>query len=371
MTIMLPSPAAACRSVVGVAAQLRGALAGEADELAAVRSAVLVVIDGLGAVALRAHAGHARFLAGAMGKKDVATSVFPTTTAAALTSIVTGTAPGEHGLVGYRVRHPDTGVVLNQLTDWEKAGLDPATWQRSATLFEQAAGHPVFAVGLSQHVDSGFTRAVLRGAEYLTARSARERVVRAYELAASNPGALVYCYLPDTDKTGHKQGMASAEWLAALEEIDTALRAPVPPGVGVLVTSDHGMIDVPAHRQFIVDPGHDAREGVVAIAGEPRMLHLYLESDAAAAAARWRAMLDGIADVATREEAIAAGVFGPRVDAAVRPRIGDLLVIARGNRAIYDGADAEESGRAMVGQHGAWTPEERTVPYIRLGDFAR
>src|SRR5690606_3190156 len=123
----------------------------------------------------------------------------------------------------------------------------------------------------------------------------------------------------------------------------------------------------------VIDPGDSARAGVVAIAGEPRMLHVYLEedADADAAAARWRGMLSGVADVATADEAVAAGLFGPRVHAAVRPRIGELLVIARGNRAIYDGADSDQSARQMIGQHGGLTPEERTVPYIRLGAFAR
>ena len=88
-------------------------------------------------------------------------------------------------------------------------------------------------------------------------------------------------------------------------------------------------------------------------------------------AARWRADLDGLADVGTRREAIDAGLFGPAVSDAAASRIGDVLVVSRGNVAVYDGTAADQRNRGMVGQHGALTPEERQVPLIRLGAFRR
>lgn len=372
MPIMLPPAPASARSIVGVANDLLAALRGESAWLAPARSVVLVVIDGLGALALRSHAGHSRTLSSAMGRKDVGHAVFPSTTAAALTSILTGVAPGLHGLVGYRIRDPRRDVLFNQLTDWEKAGIDPATWQGSPTVFERAsdAGHLAFAVGLSDYARSGFTRAVLRGADYVAGGDPAERVARAYELAATHEGALVYCYLPEADKAGHSRGIDSPAWIAALEEIDAALSTRIPDRVGVLVTADHGMIDVPAHRQLVIDPDDPVREGVAHIGGEPRMLHVYLDpgADADAAATRWQRTLGAAADVGTRAQVIASGLFGPVVTDAAAARIGEVLVAARGNRAIYDGA-ADPTSRGMVGQHGALTPEERMVPLIRLGAF--
>lgn len=370
---MLPSASASARSVVGVADDLFAALRGESEVLPRAESVVLVVIDGLGAISLRGHAGHARSLTAGMTKKDVATSVFPSTTAAALTSILTGVWPGEHGLVGYRVLDASRDVLVNQLSGWETDGLDPLTWQPAATVFERldAKGHESFAVGLAAYAHSGFTKATLRGARFSSAATATERVQLAYELAHTHPGSLVYCYLPEVDKAGHKHGVASGEWVAALEEVDAALAARVPPGVGVLVTSDHGMVDVPVNRQVILEEEHLA--GVRHVGGEPRMLHVHLdpEADGAAALARWRADLEGVADVVTRAEAIEHGLFGPTVTAAAASRIGDVMAIARGAWAIYDGTAADQRGRGMVGQHGALTAEERQVPVIRLGAFAR
>ena len=370
---MLPPETSTARSVVGVADDLFAALRGKSVTRKRADSVVLVVIDGLGAISLRAHSGHARALTAGMAKKDVAQSVFPSTTAAALTSIVTGVWPGEHGLVGYRVLDAGRDVLVNQLSGWETDGLDPLTWQPAPTIFEQAAaqGRESFAVGLAAYARSGFTKATLRGAEFVAAHSAADRVEAAYELARTHEGALVYCYLPEVDKAGHKYGVASGEWVAALEDIDAALSVRVPPGVGVLVTSDHGMVDVPANRQVVLEEEHLV--GIRHVGGEPRMLHLHLDPahDATAVIARWRSDLDGIADIVTRDDAIRGGLFGPRVSEEAASRIGDVMAIARGSWAVYDGTAADQRGRGMIGQHGAITPEERQVPLIGLGAFAR
>lgn len=372
---MLPSASATERSIVGVADDALAAVRGESSLLPRVASVVLVIVDGLGAISLRAHAGHARTLAGGMARKDVAYSVFPTTTAAALTSILTGVWPGAHGLVGYRVRDPGRDVLVNQLSGWESDGLDPHTWQPAPTIFERAsaAGHPTFAVGIAAYERSGFTQATLRGAQFVPAATAADRVRIALELAATNPGALVYCYLPEADKAGHKHGLASGEWVAALEEVDAALTLRIPPQVGVLVTSDHGMVEVPSHRQVVFEQGDRVLDGIRHIGGEPRMLHVYLEADASIDAVldHWRVDLEGAADVVSRAEAIAAGLFGPAVSEQAAARTGDLMAIARGNRALYDGTASDQRSRGMIGQHGALTPEERQVPLVRLGGFAR
>ncbi|HWI31936.1 MAG TPA: alkaline phosphatase family protein [Microbacterium sp.] len=373
MPLMLPAATSGARSLTGVLPDVTAALTGAASGLGAAASAIVFVIDGLGALQLRTHAGHARFLAPQMGKKDVASSVFPSTTAAALTSLLTGEWPGIHGLVGYRVLDPARGVLVNQLSGWEKEGVDPATWQRVPTSFERASGLRSYAIGLKEYDGSGFTRAILRGAQYVSADSPAERVAAAASLA-SEPGALVYCYLPELDKAGHRYGVASAQWVSALEIVDAALgAADLPKGVGAIVTADHGMIDVPRHRHVLLDEDDIRFNGVAHVGGEPRLLHVYLEEgeDADAAALRWSVASGATADVATRAEAIRDGAFGPVVDDEVLHRIGDLIVAARGTWAFYDDRLTDKRAQLMIGQHGSTTPEETLVPLIRLGAFAR
>lgn len=374
MSLILPTAPASARNISGVADDLLSALRGGSGALAPARSVVVIVIDGLGAIQLRAHSGHARHLIAGVGKKDVAYSVFPTTTAAALTTILTGVEPGAHGLVGYRVLDRARDRLVNLLSGWESDGIDPLAWQSQPTVFERAAaaGHPAYALGIAKYARSGFTKATLRGAEFVAAKSPSERVETAYQLAADTPGSLIYCYLPEVDKAGHQYGVDSAEWIAALEDIDHALASEPPRQVGVLITADHGMVDVPAHRHVVLEAGDARLDGVRHFGGEPRMLHVYLDPDADAAAVldTWRSASEGEADVLSRAEVLAAGLHGAQTTADAAGRIGDLVVVSRGNRAFYDGTAEDQRSRGMVGQHGALTPEERQVPYIRRGAFS-
>ncbi|KAA9110517.1 alkaline phosphatase family protein [Microbacterium rhizomatis] len=376
MSLSLPADPVRARSLTGVLPQLISALDGSSDWFAPATSAIVVVVDGLGARNLAARAGHARFLAPRMTKRDVARTVFPSTTAAALTSLLTGTSPGIHGIVGYRVRIPGTDVVSNQLHGWETDGLDPHSWQRAQPLIarEAASGRPCFVVSRADYVGSGFTEATLRGATFLSAPEFADRAGIAADLAAQHPGALVYLYAPELDSAGHRHGWESDEWSAALEGADaavTALSDLLGPTVGAVVTADHGMVDVPRHRQLLLGEGDDLVAGVRLIGGEPRMLHLYAEEGMAPRVLEaWRSAESGRSWVMSREEAIGAGIFGPVIDAAVEPRIGDVVVAARTSVAYYDDRLTDKGPQRMVGQHGSLTDQERTVPLIPLGAFA-
>lgn len=377
MSTILPATPVTARNLAGVAPAMMAAMRGESSAipLPPARSAILVVVDGLGAIQLRAHRGHARRLAQAMAKRDVAQTVFPSTTAAALSSALTGAMPGEHGLVGYSVLDPDRDIVCNQLNGYEKQGLDPGTWQRSRTVFDAWAeqGGASYAVGRAEYATTGLTRAIMRGAEYMPEDDQAQRVRLAIALAERTPGALVYCYLPELDQAGHRHGVDSDEWRAALEGIDLALAplADLSPAAGAIVTGDHGMVDVPRHRHVLLSDGDPRLDGVRHLGGEPRLVHVYVEPgvDPSELAAAWRRESGKAADVSTREEAIASGLFGPVVAEPVRRRIGDVLVAARGAWAFYDDRLADKSAQKMVGQHGSVTPEETTVPLIRFGAF--
>lgn len=375
MQKILPSAPPEARNLAGVAPEMLRSLAGAGEWLPPARSAVAFVIDGLGAIQLRAHAAHARRLTRAMTKKQVAQTVFPSTTAAALGSFLTGARPGAHGLVGYRVLDPSRGVLANQLNGYERDGLDATTWQRAETVFERAAREGIrgYAVGAAEYAATGLTQALMRGSEYVPEGDLGQRVRLALAIAEREPGSFVYCYISDLDRAGHRHGVDSDEWRAALETIDQALEPAVQlsGGIGGIVTADHGMIDAPRTRHVLLTDGDPRLDGVRHLGGEPRMLHVYLEqgSDADAAARVWREASGKTADVSTRAEAIADGLFG-QVSPDIAGRIGDVLVAARGLWAFYDDRLEDKSPQRMIGQHGSLTPEETTVPLIRLGAYA-
>jgi hypothetical protein len=369
---MLPAAKSHRFSLADVLPNCLDALAGRSGRLGLppVTHAIVVVADGLGRAALEAHRGHARTLASRLDADPAISAVFPTTTASALATLTTGAAPGQHGMVGYRVLDAEHDRMVNQLTGLD--ALDPAHWQRIPTLFETSsrAGVRAVAIGAPRHRESGFTAAVLRGAHYYGAAPMAERFARA-RLELTTPGpTLVYLYISDLDVEAHARGLSSPRWLAALEALDaevTSIVDALVPGQGVLVTADHGMVDVPASAQVIVPP--ELLAGVRHVGGEPRCLQLYLEpgTDPDAVAALWTEREGARAWVATRDAAIDAGWFGV-VDPAVRPRIGDVLVAARKRYAFY--ADPDDTARRMIGQHGSLTADELTIPLLRFGAFA-
>jgi hypothetical protein len=378
---MLPARQSHRLSLADVLPACLDSLSGRDNALSLPRadSAVVVLVDGLGSAALKSRAGHARALSRRFTRRDVIDSGFPTTTAAALASLTTGSRPGEHGLVGYTVLDRANDRVVNQLSGWDE-GMRPADWQLRRTVFERAAedGVTAYSVGAPRYRTSGFTQAVLRGSEYRDAGDIAGRFAEARAILDGPGRSLVYLYVPELDVIAHAHGWESDRWLAALEELDAALAGferTLRRGEGLLVTADHGVLDVPstAHVLFDLDPA--LVEGVRHIAGDPRCLQLHLEpgsgpEDVARLLSAWREAEGRRAWIVDRDEAIASGWFGD-VSPEARGRIGEIIVAARGRIAYYDSRDPNPGPRRMVGQHGSLTPEELLVPLVRLGAYAR
>lgn len=373
---MLPTPPDIGRSLAGVlpeCARSIGALPGPRRWPSA-RSAVVVLVDGLGALNLAERRGHARFLM--TGGKTKLRTVFPSTTAAALASLTTGTLPGAHGFTAYAVVDPDRDRVFSLLSGWADES-EASGWQPEPTVFERVRDtvRPV-VVGPARYAHSGFTQAVLRGADYIPAGSIAERVDAAQAILAGPEPVLLYLYIPELDQAGHQEGWQSGAWTARLETVDAEVQrlvAGAPSDTGVIVTADHGMVDVAEHARLVLDRGSALFQGVRHIAGEPRMLQLHLEpggsaQDALALARAWGAEWGPDVLALSRAELIDSGALGA-VGPQARSRLGDVVIAARSRIALYS-SDGDPSARAMVGQHGSFSDEEMLVPLLRFGAFS-
>lgn len=365
------------RAVVGSGEHARAA-GGAALSLGLPRArrACVVLVDGLGLHNLRAAADVAPFLTAA--PTQALTSAFPSTTATSMAALGTGLPAGQTGMLGYTVRHPGTGRLLN-LISWH-GGPDPVSWQRHPTLFELADDEGMLSVSIGPWAfeASPLTRAALRGAEYESAESLPERVDRTLEVLAEPEVRVASVYWGEVDKTGHHDGWRSDAWRAEVARLDVELRRlseSVPPETLVLVTADHGMVDIPMGESEVF--GGPARldvadrsplsDGVALVAGEPRFCHVYAEPGAASAVLEsWRAELGERADVLSREEAIVAGWFGPAVEDRFRPVVGDVVAAMRGDVAVVDSRTQTAASLELIGMHGAGTDTETTVPLIRL-----
>lgn len=332
------------------------------------KRACVVLVDGLGHVNLTERSGHAPFLRSLLADGQVLTAGFPSTTAASMGLFGTGTGPGRTGMVGYSARNPSTGGLAN-LVSWEGAG-EPREWQREPTIFEQvaAAGIPVTTVGPAKFAGSGLTEAALRGGGYQRAERLTDRIdACAYELMGP---ALVYVYWGDVDKIGHHHGWGSWQWGEEVGSIDrelARLERALPPDTLLVVTADHGMVDIDRSQRWDVARSPELSDGVDLVAGEPRALHVHTPAGTAggadAVAARWRATLGAAAVVATRDEAIGAGWFGP-VAEHVRPLVGDVVVAMTGRATVVDSRTQSAASLDLVGVHGSFTPEEMHVPLL-------
>lgn len=334
--------------------------------LPAAQRVCVVLVDGLGHLNLGERGGHAPFLRSLLEGSAPLVTTFPSTTATAVAAFGTGRGPGTTGMLGYTVRVPATGRLGN-LVSW--GDMPPAQdWQPHVTVFERvvAAGVPVTSVGPARFHGSGLTGAALRGAAYAAAERLEDRVDGVLRVLR-DPG-LAYLYWHDVDKTGHHHGWGSWQWGDALGDLDAELarlaRA-LPRGTLLLVTADHGMVDVDraAQRDVATDPVLGAQ--VALTGGEPRALHLHLDAgaDPEVVAARWRDHLGDDAVVRTRASAVDAGWFGP-VDARVRPVVGDVVVAMTGAATVVDSRTQTPGSLALVGVHGSLTAREMLVPLL-------
>lgn len=341
--------------------------------------AVVLLVDGLGMSSLRQRFGHARTMASKVSKSSVAVAGRPTTTAANLATLTTGVGPGVHGLVGYTALDTVHDRIVNQLSGWDD-NINPATWQRVPTIFEQATrqGVPSVVVAQARYRNSGFTKAVLRGAHYAAGKTIADRFAAARAAMDGVDSGIFYIYVPELDQTAHSHGWESGLWTEWLEILDAELHEfakSLSEREGLLVTADHGVLDVPAHSHVLFGDDDSFIDGIRFVAGEPRCLQLHFEPDASTQQRvklleKWRNAEAERSRIFTRREAIEDGWFGSVVHPEVEPRIGDILVAARKAVAYYDVRSESQAGRLMVGQHGSFSAEETIVPLLRFGAFA-
>ncbi|MEU9673782.1 nucleotide pyrophosphatase/phosphodiesterase family protein [Streptomyces parvus] len=334
------------------------------------------LIDGLGWEQIKAHPDEAPFLYSLLptsrgGTGRPLTAGFPSTTATSLASVGTGLPPGEHGLPGYTARNPRTGELMNQLR-W-KPWTEPKAWQPYPTVFQlaDAAGVHTAQVSAPMFEQTPLTKIALSGGSFLGRLSGEDRMDVAAQRLAAGDRSLVYTYYSEVDGKGHRFGTDSDAWRGQLMYVDGLARRlaeQLPPRSALYITADHGMIDIPFDEQSRIDFDEDweLSAGVALLGGEGRARHVYAVPGAQAdVLAVWREVLGEQFWIASRDEAIAAGWFGPTIDERVYGRIGDVVAAAHDD-VIITASVNEPHESAMAGVHGSLTPVEQLVPLLEV-----
>jgi hypothetical protein len=340
----------------------------------------LALVDGLGTRLLeRAAHADAPFLGSLLPSAIHLASGFPSSTPISLCSLGTGRGSGEHGIVGFFLRPSTEPAVIECLT-WAEPGtrrplierFPPETLQPFPSRLADAAtlGIRTGVVSLAEHESSGLTRAAFRGVEWIGLEhnsDVEERVAKVGAALVEAP-SLVYTYDPRPDFAAHRAGVDSDAWREALRRTDGLLRTlhdRLPRGTLLLVTGDHGAVDVPDRHRLDLALRPDLLRDVETVTGDARARYIHAHAGRAAAVeAAWRAGLDGAHwAVRTRDQAIGDGWFGPTVRDEVRQRIGDVVAAAIGDEILLDLGRYpwEATFRAF---HGGLTPDEVEVPLL-------
>lgn len=324
---------------------------------------VVFVVDGMGQELLRDNPQSAPFLSTLSGVDGVVCGV-PSTTATSLTSLSTGLRPGQHGMAGYTCRVPATGHRMNLLT-WDQP-VDPDTWQPHLSVLAQlgAAGLAADVVNEAKFESSGLTRCTHREVRFHGVKSTWERLDVVLDVIEASPRGLTYAYDSRLDHSGHLDGCSSDAWHETLRSIDAdiaQLREELPADTVLLVTADHGMIDLPDDGRFDLDAMPELRNGVELVAGEARLRHLYASPGATDdVLATWREVTGERAIVERRDELV--DWFGP-VAAEVRGRFGDVIVASLGDFAVFSSLDFPQEFM-LRGFHGSVTETELAIPLL-------
>ena len=309
------------------------------------------------------------------------TSVFPSTTVAALTTYATGVTPQEHGVVGYRLYLRETAAITNMIrlsllgttrgdsaVDW---GINLETFLSGPFAPEslRALGVETHTI-LSKRISTSGLSTLLYGSSTRLhgATALSDMLVAARRLARETPGrAFVQLYWAETDTLAHLHGPRSEEFTAELRAVDATLRQELDgavPGAVLVVSSDHGLVSMENedYAQIAEDP-ELMRDLVLPPVGEPRAAYLFVRAGRKEAVAeRIRERFGGDLLCLDSLSALKGGLFGQgKRHPAVADRIGDLVVVSTGKRALhYPYKDA-----AMLrGMHGGLTDEEMLVPLI-------
>lgn len=371
-------------SIINVMSSLISGLGGEAPyaphtqlpakEIAAVTNVVFLVIDGLGynyLMTRRADSALRRHLRTRM------TSVFPTTTAAAITTFLTGLAPQQHGLTGWFMHLKEIGVVTAILPFQPRYGgaslsaakINISDVFNERSMFERIPT-PSTVITASRIVDSDFSLASTRNARRRAYESLDEYFAQIVTTVREPGRKYIYAYWPEFDHACHTHGIGSAQAAAHFERIDAGFSALLDALSGsdtlLVMSADHGLIDTtPQHTIALVSHPQFAETLTLPLCGEPRVAYCYVRPT------RVRQFEDYVAQelgdycwMLSAEQALEENLFGTGVPhPRLYDRIGDYLLLMKENYVIKDLLRGEKPF-SQVGVHGGLTADELYVPLI-------
>ena len=345
------------------------------ERLAWAKNVVFLLVDGLGYNYL-ADVGRGGALVAHL--EGALTSVFPSTTAAAVTTSFTGLTPREHGMTGWFGWFPEAGLVVAPLP-FHRRGDEKSLIELSvhpSQLFYSAPLLDCFNVRsiiVTQRriVDSVYSR-------YFGGRAERRAYDNLASLVSEVDAAVrsgperkyIYVYYPELDTVAHVHGVGSKQTATRLTAIDAAfahiLQKLSGTNTAIVVSADHGFIDTPPAEALELENYSSLAELLrLPLTGEPRVAFCHVKPGCVEQfAERAHALLGARAEVRMSATLIKEGWFGPGAShPRLAERVGDVALIMRGHFTIRDRLPGEKP-HMLIGNHGGITEDEMLIPLI-------
>ena len=361
--------------------------------LVGVRNVVLVLCDGLGSDQLQrlATAGDVPFLARILdraGRHDAAqlidaTTIFPSTTAAAITTLQTARTPQEHGNIAYFLWLEEFATVA-QMLRWGPAAqrrgsffddraIDPRSYAKVPSIHKAIRDHGGQSYIVEPEIFRNEAMTRMHAAEasyvgYLLPSTMGVRLKQLLDGRAEDDSPLyIYAYWPGVDTVAHWYGPRGPEHAAEAalldRDLERALGDRAPGETLVILTADHGHASVDPTRLVDLEADTELRALLRnPIAGEPRLVFLHTDR-AAEVKAHLEHTYPGTFFLMDREEAIDAGLFGRGDPSLARKRIGEVLAMIGGDRGA---TIVRVDGQIVLhrGSHGGMSPDEMRIPVL-------
>lgn len=378
----MPRPDYQGNSIVNLMASIEIALGGEHDyeplknldiaRLTAARTIVLLVIDGLGYHYLADQGGRTSL---AREAQAPVTTVFPATTAAAVTTFLTANAPQQHAHTGWFTYFEEVQSVVAGLPCTVRGSGEAISRRKLDKLFSVEplfvrSQRDNFVLAPESIAFSTFNRRFSRGAEIVPYGNLREMFDYLGAICQRKSPNYVYAYWPELDRLGHAYGMHSRDAQRHLLELDKALAAFTRTNRGsntlLLTTADHGFVDSgPDHCIWLNDYPELADMLAQPLCGEPRAAYCYVlpeqRNDFVAEA---DSSLEGAMQAVASAELIRQGYFGVgEAHPALHRRIGDFTLLAQAEYSIKDSVRGERQ-YMQIGVHGGSSEDELYVPLV-------
>ncbi len=344
---------------------------GLADQLSASNLIVFLLLDGVGANQIATHVPNGALAA---DQRGVISSVFPSSTAPAITSLMSGASVGHHGITGWHLQESASSHTTRPLPMdlRDQPGTEAPDTVHQWMPWVSNANAQSIAIQPNIIVNSTYSTYCNTDAErygYQDFSEIPALLESVLEKLSGDSKRFCYIYIPDFDATSHHHGWQSpqaAQCMSALDKTYKALANRVAQSGGVMVTvSDHGFTDIDADKQYWLNDFPELYQCFEKpLSGEPRaaICHVregqhdqFLEQAANT--------LSSICAVRRTEDLIRENWFGAVPDAPQRYRFGTHWLIPHDGYAVMDQLEHEKRPR-LIGMHGGISSSEMQVPLI-------